>query len=463
MPRLRVLGFPVRIRPIFLVVVGLLGVAGMRGQPGALADLGLWMVIVPLSILWHELGHAVAARAFGHRASIELYGLGGVTVWGGGEATTPWQRIVVSAAGPFAGLLLGTAVFLLQLPFGVDEASVVGRAVTLLLYANVLWSLVNLVPMLPWDGGLILAAGLDLVTRGRGLRAAGAVTVVLAGIATAASLYLAFQSPGWLWMAYLSGLSILAGWRALAYVRQAQAPPPSPAQTEEALRRTFAERVAAIVLGRSHPEWRRQAEQTEDLVEGMAPGPERASRLELLAWMHLLARDVDAAEAAAARLAPEFEPSPFLAAMLAYAAGRPDEAVAQLEGMASEEAPEAWRRALVAARVRAGDAPGAAAVVLEASDVDRLTLQLAATVLLEEGAFEEASRVAIEGWERFGEPLEAALAARARAKQGRPEEALTWLERAVEAGFEDGPALDRDEALDEVRGLPGWQELRRRV
>lgn len=74
----------------------------------------VWIVVVFVSILVHELGHAFAFRRFGQPSKILPHFSGGLTIpeslpWGSAYATvslTPNQHIFVSLAGPFAGFAL---------------------------------------------------------------------------------------------------------------------------------------------------------------------------------------------------------------------------------------------------------------------------------------------------------------------------------------------------------------------
>ena len=170
--RFELFGVPVRIEPVFFQILVVLGL-GFEGWM-----LATWVAVAGLSVLVHEVGHAMAFRAYGHRPSIVLYGMGGVT---SAEADlSPGRGIVVSLAGPLSALV----VFGLPAWVALASGSVTGDAEVVLqqvVWVNVGWSLLNLVPILPLDGGQVTRSVLDLVTDGRGERPARVLSVVVAG------------------------------------------------------------------------------------------------------------------------------------------------------------------------------------------------------------------------------------------------------------------------------------------
>lgn len=91
---------PVRVQVWFFVLAGVLG----AGDP---AHLALWVGIVFVSVMLHELGHAMTGMAFGLQPSIELHGMGGTTSWTTPKALSTVQRVAISLAGPFAGFVVG--------------------------------------------------------------------------------------------------------------------------------------------------------------------------------------------------------------------------------------------------------------------------------------------------------------------------------------------------------------------
>lgn len=117
----------------------------------------IWVAAIAVSILVHEFGHALVAKHFRLSPSILLHGFGGLCFHERAETDRDDALIVI--AGPSAGLALGSVVALVA--FGVDLAMPslatsspnLGYAVKSLLIINLGWSLVNLLPLWPLDGG----------------------------------------------------------------------------------------------------------------------------------------------------------------------------------------------------------------------------------------------------------------------------------------------------------------------
>src|SRR5580692_9778887 len=142
------LSFPVRVRLEFMIIAALLGPSG-----GNALQIASWVAVVSISVLFHELGHALVARRYGYRPWIELYGMGGLTHLERLEETASpaWTSdLAIAVAGPLFGLALGAAVWLAARSIPSLEQSDAGREIVNdLLLANVGWSILNLLPILP--------------------------------------------------------------------------------------------------------------------------------------------------------------------------------------------------------------------------------------------------------------------------------------------------------------------------
>ena len=218
--RFRLLGFPVRIDLSFWLIAALLGLTRLQ-----VPEIGIWLaltwvVVVLLSILLHELGHAVAFRAFGVPSDITLHAMGGATAPHGHGALPPARDFVVSVAGPLTGLALGGVV--LAVRAAVDPpstlAGVVGaQALEDLVFTNVWWSVLNLLPILPLDGGRSMAAVLRAVRPRDWARPAYLVSVVV-GVAGIAWALLAQR----LFVAFLALFFTTSNWTSFQQSRRAR-------------------------------------------------------------------------------------------------------------------------------------------------------------------------------------------------------------------------------------------------
>ena len=171
-------------------------------QPGALWGLGIWMAVVFLSVLWHELGHVIFQRKFGASPEIMLVGFGGLAIPHGARFTR-WQSFVVAAAGPAFGLLIGGAAYVL-FQFRPAESPMQKNLEHMIVFVNLVWSVVNLLPVLPLDGGHMLQAALGP----RRLRITAAIGMVLAALVALAafkffgSLLMVFFFAWFAWQNY---------------------------------------------------------------------------------------------------------------------------------------------------------------------------------------------------------------------------------------------------------------------
>jgi stage IV sporulation protein FB len=174
--------FPVRIHPFFWLVAFVTGLSATGGEPKAVL---MWMVVVLVSIVVHELGHALLQRLHGGTPRIVLHGLGGLAISDRSHHSA-LANVLVSLAGPAAGfvlavLILGIAplagvelqfrapwdnaeftlpsyypaeLFLATVAIG-GQSQPLALLVALLLQVNVLWGLINLLPIYPLDGGQV--------------------------------------------------------------------------------------------------------------------------------------------------------------------------------------------------------------------------------------------------------------------------------------------------------------------
>lgn len=155
--RFKCMGVPVTVTWWFWLTAAALGGGLSASSPEAWQGVAVWVGVVFVSIMVHEMGHALMARKYGMLPVIQLHGFGGWTMYSDGRLTRN-QDLAVTAAGPGAGLSLFAFMFLLFRDADWERGSLMKLAVMNLIWVNLVWSLFNLLPVLPMDGGRLLAS-----------------------------------------------------------------------------------------------------------------------------------------------------------------------------------------------------------------------------------------------------------------------------------------------------------------
>ncbi|MEZ6050023.1 MAG: site-2 protease family protein [Planctomycetaceae bacterium] len=183
-------GIPVRVIAWFWLTAVILGFSSVHIGPEYLL---VWVAIVFVSILVHELGHALVAAAFGYPPRILLYHFGGLALFTPGYNYSQFRSILISLAGPGAGFLLAGLIFFLGrsgvLRFANDNL-LMKFAILQAYHVNLWWGLMNLLPVLPLDGGNICRDVCTSINARQGERWA---TIIALVTAAGVALY-AFQS-----------------------------------------------------------------------------------------------------------------------------------------------------------------------------------------------------------------------------------------------------------------------------
>jgi hypothetical protein len=134
-----------------------------------------------------------------------------------GRSLSRGQGAIVSVAGPFAGVTLGLVVLVLDRAGALPTSGLGEDAVAAALWANLGWSVLNLMPVVPLDGGHLVAAALPGSRALRERRAAAVSVVAAVALGAVAVAYGAIFA------------GVVAGWFALgnvATLRQPKARPP---------------------------------------------------------------------------------------------------------------------------------------------------------------------------------------------------------------------------------------------
>jgi Zn-dependent protease len=140
---------------------------------GSLLQMFIWIGIIFVSVLFHEFGHALTATVFGQKPRIELVAMGGLT-YHDGEKLPFWKQFFITLNGPVFGFLIVIGATLLM-KFGYVSALLQNIRVV-----NLIWTIVNLFPVLPLDGGQLMRIVLEKVFHAKGIRYAMVVSTVIA-------------------------------------------------------------------------------------------------------------------------------------------------------------------------------------------------------------------------------------------------------------------------------------------
>jgi Zn-dependent protease len=193
---------PVRVQPWFFLTVLLIG-------PRDLPGMALWVPVAFVGVLAHELGHALAVRRAGLRPAIQLFAFGGVTSWFPGREIGPGRHALISAAGPAVGIAIGVAA--LGVSAVVDPANpVMSRLIQYTVWINLGWGLLNLLPILPLDGGNIVTSFAEMAFGPGGRRTARWLSVIACVILGVLAL-----AAGWLWSAIIAAILAYSNIQAL--------------------------------------------------------------------------------------------------------------------------------------------------------------------------------------------------------------------------------------------------------
>jgi len=184
MLRFSLFGFPITVHWMFWLNTALLGGAIGASTPAEMRALAAFMIAAFLSVLIHELGHASVMRKFGDRnVQVVLYAFGGYAQ--GSRWFSRWQDILLTAAGPGLQIAAGLAVYF-AMGIWQPPSGWLGYLAAQFIFISIFWAILNLVPILPLDGGRLCSA-----ITGRP-RLALRISLVTAVVLAAGFLYLGY-------------------------------------------------------------------------------------------------------------------------------------------------------------------------------------------------------------------------------------------------------------------------------
>ncbi len=147
-------------------------------------EFGLWLAgSLAVLTLIHELGHATTARRAGAEAEISLDFLAGYASYVPSRPISRREHAWISFAGPAIQIAVSGAVLLAMGVNPLDRSSVDDSAATLAIWwAGPIIGMLNLIPILPLDGGNIVLNGLDRLLPGRSRRPMVYFSIAVTGV-----------------------------------------------------------------------------------------------------------------------------------------------------------------------------------------------------------------------------------------------------------------------------------------
>jgi Zn-dependent protease len=432
-PRIRVGRVGITLEPSFLVISAAIGLVS-----GTLEGLVAWVVAVFVSVLVHELGHAAAFLAMGSDAEIRLYALGGLT--SGRVSGSRWRSVIVSLAGPVAGiLLLGLPAWAIRDSIATTANGLTELLLDYIIWASLGWSLLNLLPLQHLDGGQIARSLLEFAAGDRAKVLAPVLSLITAGVGAVVAL--ALRQP---FLALYAFFFVPLSYSALTAATAA----PAKEEVDDVHR--------AIDDGRLAEATARADRLASTRVRGLV----RRDITELPVWIAVRRGDGAAVEAALAALPTDVAPSPYLRAAIAAVTGHRDEAIDVAAQAYETDANWPPNRQLARALADAGAVPGLVEALAGAGFDGRLAaIARLQSDLHHEGRYADALAVGRRALalEPSG-PLAYNIACSA-ALAGDREGAIDALRRAVALGFDDRSLATTDEDLAGLRSHAEWAEI----
>jgi thioredoxin-like negative regulator of GroEL len=312
------------------------------------------------------------------------------------------------------------------------------------------WSLLNLAPILPLDGGHVVATALERFLGLKGVRVARILSITLALGVGGALLVL---SGDLIW-GMVGGILAFVNYRAYRLERFWQ--------QEQPLQKDLKRATEALARG--------DAATARALAEGLrerAVSPETRSRVQhLLAWARLTEGDAGAARRELDALPKGVRPDAYLDGKVHLARGDASGALGPLVEALEDRSEEEVAVTVAEAVAEAGRLDELASLLESeprSRTAGRSALQRVAYRLFELGEHDLAGELYGHLFARFADPLDAFNAACARVRRGDTDVAVEWLERAVDAGLEETRLIDTDEDLAPLRGHPALDALRARA
>ena len=451
----RAFGIPTHVQFGFWFTAVLLGVLGGDDLLEAPHLLLLWIAIIFVSIMVHELGHAFAMIHYGLQPEITLYTLGGLTGTTGMHRLSRPQRIFVAFAGPLAGFIFGGLIYagVWLFPDLVAASSpptsgeiAVYFSINQLLWVNFGWGIINLVPVLPLDGGHILEDAL-------GPRRSK-LTATISLLGGAGVVIYCLMPPAEWWLAFLFGMFTMQSYQRFRMSPEATGRPERSApKPVEQIAPEIQTQLAAATLALNDERYDEAGTIAELVLADGPPTVAKLAALNILGWAHLLEGRPEEAARVLRAIEHDGEADPALVGTVLMLTDEMTQARAVFEGARAEgDDRKEVVGPLIQILIKQGEVPRAAAIALDiVESLSEDDARQMATIAFEHEQYGWAARLSEAVFERTGAADDAYDGVRSRALDGDISGALVLLRRAKAAGFSDAARVWSDKALEKLR------------
>ena len=441
----KVLGIPTKIEPSFFVLSFFLVASRGLNLPLLLE----WMVVVFISVLLHELGHAIVARRFGLSPQIKLYSMGGLTSWSDVTEIDPPKHLAISLAGPAAGFLFGGVLFVAAPTLLTAMPSeLLTVAYHDLLWVNIGWGVFNLFPILPLDGGHVLLTLERWITRKQDQIVSHAISL----LGSVTIIYLAFaRRSSWvailgIWFAYSNASFLL---HRLKTTRDKKLEP----ELEEARKAISDEKldVALEIISEI---------QNKALTQWM-----RSEAARLLIFTFIKQKRYKEAEEELTKFYGLFGPEHFLQGWLSFEKEEMSQAIRDLKIAFAQttyyEVGLMLSQALMAEK-RYADVLDLCRHDVMSKAIWPLSIKVQSEAF-DNQQFQISGKAGALAYQQKPDPNVAYNAGCAFARASDSTQALVWVERAIASGFSDKNLLATDPDLESIRSQPGFDDILKRI
>ena len=199
---------PITIHPLFWLIAFFIGwMWSFQLLPAILCTF-----VILLSVLLHEFGHALTAIFFGQKTRIELAAFGGFT-YREGRKLKLWEEFLVVLNGPIMGFLIFLGTFYVYKTLKITNPTLL-FVVLFTFKANLFWTVINLIPVLPLDGGHLLSIFLESIFGFKGVKWA-----IIIGLAIAVGISIFFFAIGAFLIGALFLILTFESFRSLKYYK----------------------------------------------------------------------------------------------------------------------------------------------------------------------------------------------------------------------------------------------------